>query len=58
MLIVISPSKTLNIEVDSPSDFHTTPLYLNQSQKLVNVLKKKNTPGLKFIKKEWGENLR
>ena len=46
MLIVISPSKTLNIEVDSPSDFHTTPLYLNQSQKLVNVLKKKNTKKL------------
>jgi cytoplasmic iron level regulating protein YaaA (DUF328/UPF0246 family) len=49
MLIVISPAKTLNMEAEAPSDFHTTPKYLEKSQQLINTLKKKSIKKLEDL---------
>jgi hypothetical protein len=49
MLIVISPAKTLNMEVPAPSDFYTTPQYLEKSQQIINTIKKKNTKKLEEL---------
>ena len=43
MLIVISPAKTLNMEVPAPSDFYTTPQYLEKSQQINKQLLRKKT---------------
>lgn len=49
MLIVISPAKTLNMEVDSPDDFYTIPQYLEKSQQIIKTLKKKSTKKLEEL---------
>jgi len=49
MLIVISPAKTLNMEVPAPSDFYTTPQYLEKSQQIINTIKKKNIKKLEEL---------
>ena len=42
MKIVISPAKSLDYETKVPTTKHTESLFLDQSQKLANVLKKKS----------------
>lgn len=50
MLVVISPAKTMHMEVNTPSNFHSTPDHLDKSQQLIDVLKKKNVKQLeKFM---------
>lgn len=49
MLIVISPAKTLNMEVAAPVNFHTTPYYLEKSQQIINTIKKKSIKKLEEL---------
>jgi len=46
MKIVISPAKSLDFESKVPTDKHTQPAFLQQSETLVNVLKKKSAKQL------------
>jgi len=46
MKIVISPAKSLDFESKVPTDKHTQPAFLQQSEILVNVLKKKSAKQL------------
>jgi hypothetical protein len=42
MLIIISPAKTLDVDTPTPVEEHTTPRFLNQASRLVEVLKVKD----------------
>ena len=42
MKIVISPAKTLDYQTKVPTNTYTQPVFLEESEKLVNVLKKKS----------------
>jgi len=46
MKIVISPAKSLDFESKVPTDKYTQPAFLQQSEKLANVLKKKSAKQL------------
>lgn len=43
MLIIVSPAKKLNFDDASPVDHFTQPAYLEKSQQLINILKKKSS---------------
>jgi cytoplasmic iron level regulating protein YaaA (DUF328/UPF0246 family) len=46
MKIVISPAKSLDFETPMPTDRHTEPLFLDQAERLNNVLAKKKPKAL------------
>ena len=46
MLTVLSPAKKLTTECTALGSAHTKPVFLNQSETLVNVLKSYDPPGL------------
>lgn len=41
MKIILSPAKSLDFEVKAPIENYTQPIFLEQSQKLNNALKRK-----------------
>lgn len=49
MIIVISPAKTLKIKAAAPADFYTIPSYLEKSQQLINILRKKSIKKLEDL---------
>jgi cytoplasmic iron level regulating protein YaaA (DUF328/UPF0246 family) len=49
MLIILSPAKTLNMEARAPSDFYSIPNFLDKSQRIVDVLQKKNIKQLEKL---------
>lgn len=49
MLIVISPAKTLKMDINATIDFYSMPKYLDQSQKIADTLKKKSVKKLEAI---------
>lgn len=39
MIVILSPAKTLNFKIDSPTHKYSQPLFLKQAKKLVDILK-------------------
>lgn len=51
MLVILSPSKSLNYKLDSPTRKFTNPLFLSEADKLVSVLKNYSPANLRDLMK-------
>lgn len=40
MIIILSPAKSLNFKIDSPTKKYSQPIFINEAQKLIKVLRK------------------